>query len=145
MPFSRLLRISSCFCAGRSVRRNCQRRREEFEALIVLEISWTAASAWMLIGRASYAASRRMHHCSDSSFGSACANGRPSLATVIHGSVDVNGTPLQAEMMWTLNFFAGVLASNNASGKQALLESMRSPAISNPGGILDETYSQTIN
>ncbi|KAF4627991.1 hypothetical protein G7Y89_g10163 [Cudoniella acicularis] len=64
---------------------------------------------------------------------------------VIQGSVDVSGNLSHAEVMRTLNFCMGALASRNAPGKEALLENMRSLTMSDPGDMTDEEYSQAIS
>ncbi|KAF7863836.1 hypothetical protein EAF04_006801 [Stromatinia cepivora] len=63
---------------------------------------------------------------------------------VIQGSVDVSANLSQAEVMRTLNFCLGALASNNAPEHGALLENLRSLAVSDSGAISDEKYRSLV-
>ncbi|TVY40371.1 Flavine halogenase [Lachnellula occidentalis] len=60
---------------------------------------------------------------------------------VIQGSVDVSANLSQAEVMRTLNFCMGALASNEVPEKEALLQKLRTLAVSDDSGaISDEKY-----
>ncbi|KAH8588217.1 non-heme halogenase [Bisporella sp. PMI_857] len=63
---------------------------------------------------------------------------------VIQGTVDVKTDLPEAEVMRTVNFCMGALASNNAPGKEKLLQSMRSLAVSDSGVVSEEKYRLTL-
>ncbi|TVY43292.1 Flavine halogenase [Lachnellula subtilissima] len=65
---------------------------------------------------------------------------RVSCPIVIQGSVDVSANLSQAEVMRTLNFCMGALASNEVPEKEALLQKLRLLAVSDSGTISDEKY-----
>ena len=50
----------------------------------------------------------------------------------------------QSEVMRTLNFCMGALASNDSPEKEALLKNMRSIAVSDSGSVSDEKYQLAV-
>ncbi|QSZ36208.1 hypothetical protein DSL72_007334 [Monilinia vaccinii-corymbosi] len=63
---------------------------------------------------------------------------------VIQGAVDVNLKLSKSEVMRTLNFCMGALASKNTPENQKLLKSMHSLAVGDSGGISDEKYTKVV-